>query len=41
VSLVQSDESLDLAWFDWDALPDRVAPDVARSMAYVRDRLGL
>jgi 8-oxo-dGTP pyrophosphatase MutT (NUDIX family) len=39
--LVQSDESLDLAWFDWDALPDKVAPDVARSMSCVRDRLGL
>jgi coenzyme F420-0:L-glutamate ligase len=38
---VRSDESLDLAWFDWDALPDRVAPDVDRSLSYVRARLGL
>ena len=38
---VRSDESLDLAWFDWDGLPDRVAPDVERSMRLVRERLGL
>jgi 8-oxo-dGTP pyrophosphatase MutT (NUDIX family) len=40
-ALVRSDESLDLAWFGWDALPVDVAPDVARSMACVRERLGL
>ena len=37
--LVRSSESLDLAWFDWDALPEPIAPDVARSMTAVRARL--
>ena len=41
IAPIRSDESLDLAWFDWDALPAKVAPDVERSMAYVRGRLGL
>jgi 8-oxo-dGTP pyrophosphatase MutT (NUDIX family) len=39
--LTISDESLDLGWFDWDALPPDVAPDVLRSMASVRARLDL
>ena len=36
---VRSDESLDLAWFSWDALPENVASDVQRSMTCVRERL--
>jgi coenzyme F420-0:L-glutamate ligase len=38
---VRSHESLDLAWFDWDALPTPVAADVVRSMQAVRARLGV
>ena len=40
-AIIRSDESLDLAWFDWDELPEQVAPDVARSMAHVKERLGM
>jgi coenzyme F420-0:L-glutamate ligase len=39
IAPVRSSESLDLAWFDWDDLPAKVAPDVERSLAYVRQRL--
>jgi 8-oxo-dGTP pyrophosphatase MutT (NUDIX family) len=37
--LIRSDESLELAWFDWDALPEPIAPDVVRSMQAVHTRL--
>lgn len=37
---VRSDESDDLAWFDWDALPDAVAVDTPRLLRRAVDRLG-
>ena len=37
---VRSDESLDLQWFAWDALPDGCAPDLPRLVQLARDRLG-
>jgi coenzyme F420-0:L-glutamate ligase len=37
---VCSSESLDLRWFDWDALPEGAAPDLRRSIDAARRRLG-
>ena len=37
---VTSDESLDLRWFSWDALPGDVAPDLPRLVEAARQRLG-
>ena len=37
---VRSDESLDLQWFDWDALPDGVSPELPHLVALARARLG-
>jgi coenzyme F420-0:L-glutamate ligase len=37
---VISDESLDLRWFSWDGLPDRVAPEVPALVDIARTRLG-
>lgn len=37
---VRSDESDDLRWFDWDALPEGTSPTVARMIAAARARLG-
>jgi coenzyme F420-0:L-glutamate ligase len=36
---VPSDESLDLQWFSWDALPDAVAPDLPRLVESAWQRL--
>ena len=36
---IRSEESLDLQWFGWDALPIDCAPDLARSIRAVRERL--
>ena len=36
---VRSDESLDLRWFEWDRLPDSVAPDLPRLVEAARQRL--
>jgi coenzyme F420-0:L-glutamate ligase len=38
---VGSDESLDLQWFSWDALPDGVTPELPRLLEDARVRLGL
>ena len=38
---VQSDESLDLQWFPWDALPGNSAPELPRLVESARMRLGL
>ena len=38
---VRSDESLDLKWFPWDALPYGVSPDLPRLIETARIRLGL
>lgn len=38
---VRSDESLDLRWFGWDALPETVAPELPRLIELARGRLGL
>jgi hypothetical protein len=35
----QSDESLDLRWFDWHHLPDGVEDELAQDIAAVRDLL--
>ena len=37
---VRSDESLDLQWFDWDALPDGVSRELPHLVALARARLG-
>ncbi len=36
----RSDESLDLRWFDWDALPVGVSPELPRLVQAARSRLG-
>jgi 8-oxo-dGTP pyrophosphatase MutT (NUDIX family) len=36
---VQSDESTDLQWFPWDALPDGAAPELPRLLEAARARL--
>jgi 8-oxo-dGTP pyrophosphatase MutT (NUDIX family) len=36
---VRSEESLDLRWFSWDALPDAVSPDIPRLVDAARVRL--
>jgi coenzyme F420-0:L-glutamate ligase len=38
---VRSDESLDLQWFSWDALPDGIAPELPRLVEAARARMGL
>ena len=38
---VRSDESIDLQWFPWDALPPGAAPDLPLLIAAARARLGL
>jgi coenzyme F420-0:L-glutamate ligase len=38
---IRSEESLDLRWFTWDALPDRVSPELPRLLETARLRLGL
>jgi 8-oxo-dGTP pyrophosphatase MutT (NUDIX family) len=38
---IRSDESLDLRWFDWDALPVGVSPELPRLVEAARNRLGL
>jgi coenzyme F420-0:L-glutamate ligase len=38
---VQSDESLDLQWFPWDAMPEGVSPELPRLLETARTRLGL
>jgi coenzyme F420-0:L-glutamate ligase len=38
---VRSDESLDLRWFGWDALPEGVSPELPRLVEVARHRLGL
>jgi 8-oxo-dGTP pyrophosphatase MutT (NUDIX family) len=38
---VISDESLDLQWFSWDALPNGVAPELPRLLEDARLRLGV
>lgn len=35
-----SDESLDLQWFSWDALPDNAAPELSRLVEIARTRMG-
>jgi coenzyme F420-0:L-glutamate ligase len=35
-----SDESLDLQWFGWDALPDGISPELPAVVASARRRLG-
>jgi hypothetical protein len=35
-----SDESLDLQWFGWDALPDGISPELPAVVARARRRLG-
>jgi 8-oxo-dGTP pyrophosphatase MutT (NUDIX family) len=37
----RSDESIDLRWFEWDRLPDGVAPDLPRLVELARQRLSL
>jgi coenzyme F420-0:L-glutamate ligase len=37
----RSDESLDLQWFAWDALPEGVSPELPRLVETARTRLGL
>ena len=37
---VRSDESLDLQWFRWDALPEGIAADLPRLVELARARLG-
>jgi coenzyme F420-0:L-glutamate ligase len=37
VAAEQSDESLDLRWFDWHVLPDDVEDELAQDIATVRD----
>ncbi len=37
---VRSDESDDLRWFDWSALPEGTSPTVARMIDAARERLG-
>jgi coenzyme F420-0:L-glutamate ligase len=37
---VRSDESVDLQWFEWDALPPGVSPDLPRLIETARMRLG-
>jgi coenzyme F420-0:L-glutamate ligase len=37
---VRSDESLDLRWFPWDALPAGCSPELPRVIAAARTRLG-
>jgi coenzyme F420-0:L-glutamate ligase len=37
---VRSDESLDLRWFEWDALPEGVSPELPRLVEVARHRLG-
>jgi coenzyme F420-0:L-glutamate ligase / coenzyme F420-1:gamma-L-glutamate ligase len=37
----RSDESVDLRWFEWDRLPDGVAPDLPRLVESARQRLSL
>jgi coenzyme F420-0:L-glutamate ligase len=39
VAAEQSDESLDLRWFDWHDLPDGVEEELAQDIAAVRDLL--
>jgi coenzyme F420-0:L-glutamate ligase len=36
---VRSDESIDLRWFGWEALPDGVAPEVAGLLQIARTRI--
>jgi coenzyme F420-0:L-glutamate ligase len=38
---VQSEESLDLQWFPWDAIPQGVSPELPRLLETARARLGL
>lgn len=38
---VRSDESLDLRWFAWDALPPDISPELPRMIEAARLRLGL
>ena len=35
------DESLDLHWFEWDALPVDISPELPRLVEAARIRLGL
>jgi coenzyme F420-0:L-glutamate ligase len=37
---VRSDESLDLQWFQWDALPEGASPELPRLLETARMRLG-
>ncbi len=37
---VRSDESLDLQWFAWDALPEGISPELPRLLETARARLG-
>jgi hypothetical protein len=37
---VRSDESLDLQWFEWDALPEGASPELPRLLEAARTRLG-
>ena len=37
---VRSDESLDLRWFEWDALPEGISPELPHLIALARARLG-
>ncbi len=37
---VRSEESLDLRWFEWDALPEGVSPELPRLVEAARMRLG-
>jgi coenzyme F420-0:L-glutamate ligase len=37
---VRSDESLDLQWFEWDALPERVSPELPWLVEAARMRIG-
>jgi 8-oxo-dGTP pyrophosphatase MutT (NUDIX family) len=36
---IRSDESLDLQWFGWDALPEGVSPELPRLVEVARQRL--
>ena len=38
---VRSEESLDLQWFSWDALPEGTSPELPRLVEVARMRLGL
>lgn len=38
---VRSEESLDLQWFSWDALPEGTSPELPRLLEVARMRLGL